>query len=442
VTEPPVQPAIGEGPLTLSSDPTSEAAAASTGGLPGRLARISLPTGRVALIVWSYTALAVIALVVLTARIPLEASIGLPVSVLGIDPAVLGVGLWVLVGLATSARATADEGRVTIVMGVAPIVAALALGGPTAAVWVALLGTFELRELRGDVPWYGVVANHAMLVVPAAAGGLVTLGLRSAGFDDGSQTADFLMVMAGAATLCVLDVGMAVLAVRVRTGRPATEALGIPWRTMGTMMAAESALAWIFAAAYVSIAWWSPAVLVIADAAATSSLDRGRAGWLLRHHQLTLLPNRLALAEHTADLRRSHRSGAAVFYIDLDGFKAVNDRYDHDVGDDVLKVVAQRIGDAKRSEDFVAHLHGDEFVLLAAGVETEAEADAIVDRIVAAAEVPIEHAVGTVRLSASVGYRIVSDLAEVDDALRSADQRMAVVKQARARASGRVRRGA
>ena len=444
MNEPATEPILREGPLAppLAVPESPQTRRTDRPGLLGSLDRLPMPSGAVAAIVWTYTALAVIALVVITARIPLETSIAVPVSLFGVDPAVLGVGLWVLVGLATSARGTADEGRVTIVMGVAPIVAALALGGPTAAIWVALLGSFELRELRGDVPWYGVVANHAMLVVPAAAGGLVTLGLRTAGLDDGTQTTDFLMVMAGAATFCVLDVGMSVLAVRVRTGRPATEALGIPWRTMGIMMTAESALAWIFAAAYVAIAWWSPAVLVIADAAAAQSLDRGRASWLLRHQQLTHLPNRLALTEHAADLRRSHRTGAAIFYIDLDGFKAVNDTYDHEVGDDVLRVVAQRIVEAKRSDDFVAHLHGDEFVLLAAGVETDAEADAIVERIIAAAERPVEHAAGVIRVSASVGYRIVADLGDLDEALRQADQRMAAAKKARARASGRVRRGA
>ena len=55
---------------------------------------------------------------------------------------------------------------------IAPIVAAMALGGPTAAGWVALIGTTEVREVRGRIPWYGTAANHAGVVLPALAGGL------------------------------------------------------------------------------------------------------------------------------------------------------------------------------------------------------------------------------------------------------------------------------
>ncbi len=55
---------------------------------------------------------------------------------------------------------------------IAPIVAAMSLGGPTAAGWVALIGTTEYRELSGRVPWYGTLANHAGLVIPAIVGGL------------------------------------------------------------------------------------------------------------------------------------------------------------------------------------------------------------------------------------------------------------------------------
>ncbi len=49
----------------------------------------------------------------------------------------------------------------------------MVLGGPVAAGWVALLGTTELREVRGEVPWYGTAANHAGMVLPAVVGGLV-----------------------------------------------------------------------------------------------------------------------------------------------------------------------------------------------------------------------------------------------------------------------------
>ena len=54
----------------------------------------------------------------------------------------------------------------------------MALGGPVAAGWVALLGTTEIREVRGDVPWYGTAANHAGMVLPAILGGVLSEGAR------------------------------------------------------------------------------------------------------------------------------------------------------------------------------------------------------------------------------------------------------------------------
>jgi len=405
--------------------------------LERRLAAIPMPSGRVAVIVWSYIAIALLLGIATLALFPVSSDIALPFAIGGVDPRVLGIGLWIVVGVATSARGTAEEGRTAITLGVAPVVAAFALGGPVAGVWVAALGSLELREFRGQIPWYAVLANRAVLAIPAAVGAILTFALRGLAPSDG-QLGDFLEVMAGAAVFCTGNLALAVLAVWARTGRHPSEAIGVPWQTITIMMVAESTMAWIFAAAYAAIAWWSPAGLVIADAAAAASVDRGRAGWLLRHNQLTLLPNRLSLTEHAADLRRSGRSGACVFYIDLDGFKAVNDTYDHTVGDDVLKTVGQRLTAARRQEDFLVHLHGDEFVLLASGVEKDAEAASIVDRITEVVEEPIEHEVGMLRVSASVGYRIIHDLDGLDEALRQADRGMAAAKRERGRRGGPV----
>ncbi len=418
------------------NDPGRTRASTSTRvRLERRLARIPMPSGRVALIVWSYISIGLVVMVATLALFPVSPDVALPFTIGNIDPRALGIGLWILVGVATSARGTAEEGRTAITLGVAPVVAAFALGGPVAGVWVAAFGSIELRELRGEIPWYAVLANRAVLAIPAAAGAILTLALRSWAPSE-AELGDFLEVMAGATVFCTGNLALAVLAVWARTGRRPAEAIGIPWQTITIMMVAESTMAWIFAAAYVAIAWWSPAGLVIADAAATASMDRGRAGWLLRHNQLTLLPNRLSLTENAADLRRSGRSGACVFYIDLDGFKAVNDSYDHAVGDDVLKIVARRLTAARRRDDFLVHLHGDEFVLLAAGVETDAEATAIVDRVMEVVEEPIEHEVGTLRVSASVGYRMLRDLGGLDEALRLADRGMAAAKRERGRRVG------
>ncbi|TAL07884.1 MAG: GGDEF domain-containing protein [Chloroflexota bacterium] len=408
----------------------------------GRVSRPSLPSGRLAVLVWTYVLLGAAMLVWLTAAVPLSPSIAVPFDLLGLDPGVMGVAIWIAVGIATSSRGSADEGRVTIIFGVAPVVASFALGGPTAAIWVAAIGSLEWREISGRVPWYGVLANHAMIMIPAGLGGIVTLALLSLGIGHDAQLGNLMAVAAGALTFCVINIALAVLTVYVRTGRRPSDALGVPWRAIATMMTAESALAWVFAATYVSLAWWSPVVLVFADAAASSSIDRSRANWLLRHDQLTHLPNRLALNEHARELRRIKSAIACVFYIDLDGFKAVNDTFDHQVGDDVLREVAGRLATFAGDGDFLGHLHGDEFVLVVDGLKSEEEAAAMIRDLTWAVERPIDHAEGAIRVSASIGHRFLTDSGDMEAALRDADRSMANAKQARAIASGRDRRRA
>ena len=85
------------------------------------------------------------------------------------------------------------------------------------------------------------------------------------------------------------------------------------------------------------------------------------------HDVLTLLPNRAHLQarlEQALAGGRPHRARPALLYLDLDGFKAVNDGHGHETGDELLRIVAQRLRGAIRSEDLVCRLGGDEFVCL------------------------------------------------------------------------------
>ena len=83
-----------------------------------------------------------------------------------------GIAFWTVVTIVASALPIQMPRGFLVNTSIAPIVAAMALGGPTAAAWVALIGTSEYRELSGRVPWYGTLANHAGLVIPAIAAGL------------------------------------------------------------------------------------------------------------------------------------------------------------------------------------------------------------------------------------------------------------------------------
>lgn len=395
-----------------------------------------MPRGRIAVIVWGYAAMAIVSLIASSVIIPVSSRIATPFAVGEIPATTTGIVFWILIATTGSALSRIEEGRASLVFAGAPVVAAMALGGPTAAAWVGLLGTFESREFRGTIPWYGVLANHAMCVVPAVLGGLAYIAVGGS-FADGHPSA--VATGVAAAVFSVANLAMALALLWARTGRRPAEALGIPWASLGSWMVAWSATGWLVSLAY-QVVWWSPLALVAANASSAASLSTSQSTWLLKHHQLTDLPNGRSLSEQAAILRRAGRTGLCVFYIDLDGFKSVNDAHGHDVGDDVLKEVGLRLRAAKRSEDFLAHLHGDEFVLLAQGVRSESEALRVIDRLEDCLSQPIELVLGSISIGASVGFRLVNDSDALDQALREADRNMAAAKTARALASGRERR--
>src|SRR5919107_3179939 len=93
----------------------------------------------------------------------------------------LGIGFWVVVTLFASALPVQMPGGILVAVAIAPCIAAMNLGGPAVGAWVALLGTTEIREVRGRIPWYGTLANHAGIVLPAVGGGVVMEGLWGRG---------------------------------------------------------------------------------------------------------------------------------------------------------------------------------------------------------------------------------------------------------------------
>lgn len=149
---------------------------------------------------------------------------------------------------------------------------------------------------------------------------------------------------------------------------------------------------------------------------------------------LTNLPNRVLLADRlhqalTQCQRRGH--SVAVVYLDLDGFKAVNDAHGHAIGDELLVVLAQRMKSVLREGDTLARIGGDEFVAVLVDLEDIREAEPVLQRMLTAACEPVEVAGLPLRVSASVGVTIYpQDNAESDLLLRHADQAMYVAKQA------------
>ncbi|SDR81549.1 diguanylate cyclase (GGDEF) domain-containing protein [Friedmanniella luteola] len=139
------------------------------------------------------------------------------------------------------------------------------------------------------------------------------------------------------------------------------------------------------------------------------------------HDSLTGLPNRaqsLELLEGT--LSRAQRSGAMIglLFVDLDGFKAVNDTFGHSAGDDVLRTVGRRMQTVVRGGDVVGRLGGDEFVVLLEPVVDEESAVAVGERLIAEVSAPIRLSNGEdVTVGASVGVAISQDARTDADAL-------------------------
>ena len=128
----------------------------------------------------------------------------------------------------------------------------------------------------------------------------------------------------------------------------------------------------------------------------------------------------------------SPQSMIAVHYVDLDGFKPVNDRYGHNVGDAVLAMVGERLSGAVRSGDIVARLGGDEFAVIQFGLRHDAEAEQLAHRVTAAISAPFIIGQETVMISASVGTIITSDgAAGLDQLLSEADAKLYQMKQSR-----------
>ena len=146
------------------------------------------------------------------------------------------------------------------------------------------------------------------------------------------------------------------------------------------------------------------------------------------HDVLTDLPSR-ALIQVRVDqlIRRAERSGQlfAVMFIDLDGFKGVNDSLGHDVGDRLLRQVAQRLRETLRVDDTVGRLGGDEFVVLAPALVTPMDAALIADKLVRVLSEPYpveEHVLYT---TASIGVALYpQDGRDVDALLKNSDAAM------------------
>jgi diguanylate cyclase (GGDEF)-like protein/PAS domain S-box-containing protein len=169
---------------------------------------------------------------------------------------------------------------------------------------------------------------------------------------------------------------------------------------------------------------------------ATDVTERKRAEDMIRHmafhDSLTGLANRelfeRTLTEALAEAKKQGHP-LAVLFVDLDGFKQVNDTYGHSEGDALLKAIAEGLNGLVREGDFVARIGGDEFLVLLPAVKDEAEAVAVSDRLLSGLNTEWLANGRTFALSASIGVAVFPyDGADGSDLLRSADKAMYAAK--------------
>ncbi len=172
----------------------------------------------------------------------------------------LGVLYWIALTLIGSAFPVQLPRGTQQAVGIAPIMGSLFLGGPAVAGWVAAIGTTELRELRGRIPWYGTLANHAALVLPAIVAGSVREGLLVLGARRGvglrcPEWSPLLCLSPGTSRWSHLALGL-------RTGQSPRAVLLGDIRGITGGVIALAPLSWLMTVVY-AVQWWATALFAV-----------------------------------------------------------------------------------------------------------------------------------------------------------------------------------
>jgi putative nucleotidyltransferase with HDIG domain len=172
----------------------------------------------------------------------------------------LGLAFWIGVTLVASALPVKFSGGAIVAVSTAPILAAMVLGGPAAAGWVALLGSTELRELRGEIPWFGSLSNHAGIVLPAVVAGVVQRALVS---DSGDPVADLFGMAVAGSIFFASNLLFASVILALRTQVSLSTVVRSSAREVGSSFVALAPLAWLMTQTYERVGWWTTALYAL-----------------------------------------------------------------------------------------------------------------------------------------------------------------------------------
>jgi putative nucleotidyltransferase with HDIG domain len=166
-----------------------------------------------------------------------------------------GLAFWIFVSLFAGALPVRMPRGTLVSVAIAPLIAAMALGGPVAAIWVAAIGSTEMREVRGRIPWYGTAANHAGIVIPALLGSLLAENLGAA---TPRTESSFIATMAGAAVIFVTNVTLTALVVALRTSQPVHIIVRGDARGFAANLFALAPLGWLMSRIFlITGGWWA-----------------------------------------------------------------------------------------------------------------------------------------------------------------------------------------
>lgn len=161
--------------------------------------------------------------------------------------------------------------------------------------------------------------------------------------------------------------------------------------------------------------------------------DQYQLEYAAHYDALTSLPNRVLLADRLVQAMthsQRRKNSVAVAYLDLDEFKAVNDKYGHSAGDRLLVDVSKRVLSVLREGDTLTRIGGDEFVVVLADIEKMSDCEKLLLRILHVVSEPILLEEYTLKVSASIGVTVYpQDLVEAEQLIRHADQAMYTAKQ-------------
>ena len=167
-----------------------------------------------------------------------------------------GLVFWISATLIASVLPVKMPRGAMFAVSVSTVMASTILGGPTAGAWVALIGMTELRELRGRVPWYGTLFNHAGGVLPVVVAGVVMYAFDVPGRPLGDPMS-FVVSVLGGAVLLGINGGLTAVLIALRTGQDAWGVVSAESRGIAASILSLAPIGWLMAQIYVIAAWAS-----------------------------------------------------------------------------------------------------------------------------------------------------------------------------------------